>query len=121
MVSTRRISPIVWELDRSQALQVSPQVSMRREEFGGLLYDFRTRRLVFLKDPKLVDLVSGLATPSFVGAAAQGAGVTGSEVFRYERAVEKLRAMGMLVERPGPGRAALSWKGSGCMRDCMHR
>ena len=38
-----------------------PQVSIRREEFGGLAYHYGNRRLVFLRSPALAGLVEALA------------------------------------------------------------
>ena len=38
----------------------SARVGFRPEPFGALAYHFDTRRLVFLKSPKLVQLVDGL-------------------------------------------------------------
>ena len=47
------------DLDRRYAL--APQVAVRPEPFGALLYHFGTRRLSFLKDPRLLAVVQGLA------------------------------------------------------------
>ena len=45
-------------LDRS--LELAPQVSVRPERFGALLYHFDTRKLSFLKHPDLVRVVESL-------------------------------------------------------------
>ncbi|MCL9795182.1 mycofactocin biosynthesis chaperone MftB, partial [Frankia sp. AgKG'84/4] len=47
-----------FDLDRAWALH--PQVSVRPEAFGALLYHFGTRRLSFLKEPGLLALVQAL-------------------------------------------------------------
>ena len=88
--------------DLSVALEVHSQVSMRREPFGALLYHFGTRRLVFLKETRLADVVSELAVQPSLRAACEAAGVASGELASYERAVDKLRAVGMLVERVSP-------------------
>ncbi len=41
-------------------LTLHPQVSVRPEPFGALLYHFGTRRLSFLKDRRLLDVVQRL-------------------------------------------------------------
>ena len=47
-----------FDLDRPW--QLHPQVSVRPERFGALLYHFGTRRLSFLKSPALLTVVSSL-------------------------------------------------------------
>ena len=44
-----------FDLDRPW--QLHPQVSVRPERFGALLYHFGTRRLSFLKSPALLTVV----------------------------------------------------------------
>ena len=51
--------PAGFDLERRYALH--PQVAVRPEPFGALLYHFGTRRLSFLKDPRLLAVVRGLA------------------------------------------------------------
>jgi putative mycofactocin binding protein MftB len=41
-------------------VSLHPQVSVRPEPFGALLYHFGTRRLSFLKDRRLLDVVQRL-------------------------------------------------------------
>jgi len=45
------------------AYELHPQVQIRPEPFGALLYSFKTRRLSFLKDPTLVTVVRTLGAP----------------------------------------------------------
>jgi len=49
----------------------SAKVGLRPEPFGALAYHFDTRRLVFLKSTKLVDLVDGLADHESADAAIE--------------------------------------------------
>lgn len=46
--------------DAGGAHRLSPRVGLRPEPFGALAYHYDTRRLVFLKDPLLVELVEAL-------------------------------------------------------------
>ena len=85
-------------LDRPWAL--APQVSVRPEPFGALLYHFGTRRLSFLKDRRLLTVVQGLADAPTARAACAGAGVGPGELAAYERALARLAETDMLLERP---------------------
>src|ERR1700728_3962792 len=59
-----------FDLDR--AWRVHPQVSMRPEPFGALLYHFGTRRLSFLKNQRVLAVVRSLADhPSALAALAE--------------------------------------------------
>jgi putative mycofactocin binding protein MftB len=84
-------------LDR--AWEVSPRVSIRPESFGALLYHFGTRRLSFLKDRRLLDVVQHLADSSTAREACVSAGLTDDELVTYARALATLAATDMLQER----------------------
>jgi len=84
-------------LDR--AWDVSPRVSIRPEPFGALLYHFGTRRLSFLKDRRLLDLVQELPASSTAREACRTVGLTQDEIPVYERALAQLAATDMLQER----------------------
>lgn len=43
-----------------QALTLDPQVALRPEPFGALAYHYGNRRLIFLKHPDVVRVVSSL-------------------------------------------------------------
>ena len=45
---------------RAMNIALHPQVSVRPEPFGALLYHFGTRRLSFLKDRRLLEVVQRL-------------------------------------------------------------
>jgi len=96
-------------LDRVDALDVldrpwdlAPQVSVRPEAFGALLYHFGTRRLSFLKDRVLLEVVHGLADAPDARAACVAAGVTDDRLPTYARALERLADTDMLRPR-SPG------------------
>ena len=84
-------------LDEAWAL--APQVSVRPEPFGALLYHFGTRRLSFLKDRRLLAVVQGLADAPTARAACAGAGIGPAEIGAYERALARLAETDMLVAR----------------------
>jgi putative mycofactocin binding protein MftB len=86
-------------LDR--ALELSPQVSVRPEPFGALLYHFGTRRLSFLKDRRLLAVVQALAEAPTAGAACRTAGIEEAALPVYARALARLEETHMLNERVG--------------------
>jgi len=87
----------VFDLDR--AWDLHPQVSVRPEPFGALLYHFGTRKLSFLKDRRLLAVVRGLAESGSAQAACEAAGVGDAELGRFAHALASLAAASMLVER----------------------
>ena len=86
-------------LDRAWAL--APQVSVRPEPFGALLYHFGTRRLSFLKDRRLLTVVEALPQAATAREACVTAGVEPAELRAYERALARLAETDMLRERAG--------------------
>jgi mycofactocin biosynthesis protein MftB len=82
-----------------QAWELAPQVSVRPEPFGALLYHFGTRRLSFLKDRRLLAVVQGLDGASTARQACAAAGVDGAELTAYERALARLAATDMVRKR----------------------
>ncbi|WP_461059809.1 mycofactocin biosynthesis chaperone MftB [Streptomyces pseudoechinosporeus] len=93
-----------FDMDRPWALH--PQVAVRPEPFGALLYHFGTRRLSFLKDRKLLDAVSLLADRPSAAAACADAGIRDGELIRYRGALTTLAGSHMIVERNSQGREA---------------
>jgi len=86
-----------FDLDASW--QVHPQVSVRPERFGALLYHFGTRRLSFLKTEALHMIVSSLASHPSARAACQAAGVPPEQLPSYARALATLQASQMICAR----------------------
>ena len=82
-----------------QAWALAPQVSVRPEPFGALLYHFGTRRLSFLKDRRLLAVVQGLGEAPTARQACVAAGVEPRELRAYERALARLAETDMLRER----------------------
>ncbi len=86
-----------FDLDRPW--QLHPQVSVRPERFGALLYHFGTRRLSFLKSPALLTVVRSLDGAPSARAACQSAGVTPAELPAYATALETLASSQMIRAR----------------------
>lgn len=83
-------------LDRH--LELPPQVSVRPERFGALLYHFGTRRLSFLKDPRLLAVVQDLPAAGTARAACERNGVEPASLRAFEAAITRLLDTGMLQE-----------------------
>jgi len=77
--------------DPERPWRLHPQVALRDESFGALVYHFGNRRLTFLKSRRLVELVGSL---SEYPSAAEAIGALVPEVRRasYERALARLAA-----------------------------
>jgi len=84
-------------LDLDAAWRLHPQVAIRPEPFGGLVYHFETRRLSFLKTRKLVAVVEGLSDHASARGALEGASVAPEETAAYVAALERLAAGDMIV------------------------
>jgi putative mycofactocin binding protein MftB len=89
----------VAAFDLDTAWDLHPQVSVRPEPFGALLYHFGTRKLSFLKSRDLLAVVQELAMASSARAACTAAGVADKDLARYRRALAALAQASMLVER----------------------
>lgn len=86
--------------DPSLPFRCSPNVALRPEPFGALVYHFGTRKLSFLKTPQLVDVVRGLEHHPDVHAAIEAAGVEGAQRPAYLRALAGLAASDTIEPRP---------------------
>ena len=79
---------------------VSDSVSLRPEPFGAMAYDFRTRRLSFIKSLALLALVERLAEAPTVADALATSGIETDQQPRYVRALQDLAGSGILTRRP---------------------
>ena len=68
------------------------QVAVRPEPFGALLYHFGTRKLSFLKNVKIVEIVKSLDAHPDARSACRAAGVDDDAQAPY------LHALGVLVK-----------------------
>lgn len=81
--------------------RLHPQVSVRPERFGALMYHFGTRRLSFLKSPVLLAVVRALEAAPSARAACAAAGVAAADLASYETALATLARSHMITGRPG--------------------
>ena len=91
-----------------ESWRLSGSVSLRPEPFGAMAYDFRTRRLSFLKSPDLVAVVEALAAQPSVADALSTAGIEEARRPRFLRALESLAVSGMLTRVPAAAPAPIS-------------
>ena len=86
------------EFDPDRAWRLHPQVAVRPEPFGALLYHFGTRKLSFLKNRTILAVVQSLAEYPDVRAACRAAGVEDSQQQPYLHALAVLAGSHMLVQ-----------------------
>ncbi len=100
---TQTIVAQTMETDRPPAFDpaagwmLHPRVAVRPERFGALLYHYGTRRLSFLKDRRLLEVVEGLARHPSALAACAAAGVAPDEQRTFTAALARLASSDMLV------------------------
>ena len=85
-----------------EAWMLHPRVAVRPERFGALLYSFDTRRLSFLKQPKLRAVVELLDASPTAREACAGAGVSAAELPSYAAALATLADTAMIRRREVP-------------------
>lgn len=86
-----------FDLDRPWKL--SDEVALRPESFGALAYHFGSRRLSFLKSPKLLEVVRRLGEHESGREACLAVGVNESELGSYKRALGTLAQTEMITRR----------------------
>lgn len=92
-------------LDLDTAWQLHPQVALRPEPFGALLYHFGTRKLSFLKNKAMVGIVTALPEHSDARSALRAAGIGDDAMPTYARALGTLADSTMIVRRDDRGEA----------------
>lgn len=85
--------------DPERPYRRSPGVALRPEPFGALAYDFRTRRLSFLKTPTLVEVVRTLEDQPSVHATLEAAAVPAAQRAAYLGALAGLAEAGTIEPR----------------------
>ena len=83
--------------DPDLSWRLHPQVAVRPEPFGALLYHFGTRKLSFLKNRTIVEVVNSLADHPDVRTACRAAGVDDAQQGPYLHALRVLAQSKMLV------------------------
>jgi putative mycofactocin binding protein MftB len=100
------MSTPAFDLDAAWSLH--PQVAVRPERFGAMLYHFGTRRLSFLKDRTLLATVQELAEHPSAREACRAAGVQPAELTRYQTALATLATSLMIQRRQSSAESARS-------------
>ena len=96
------VPPVDAGFDLDVPWRLHPQVAVRPERFGGLLYHFGTRKLSFVKDRTLLAVLRTLADRPSARTACRAAGITDAEQPRYTRALAALAASQMIARRQLP-------------------
>ena len=91
--------PRAESFDLDRPWQLHPQVSVRPERFGALLYHFGTRRLSFLKSPALLTVVKTLGDAPSAREACRRAGLAQAELPAYATALQTLDSSQMIRPR----------------------
>jgi putative mycofactocin binding protein MftB len=86
-------------IDRTLAWRLHPQVSIRPEPFGALLYHFGTRKLSFLKNRTILTVVQSLDEHPDVASALAAAGVDSDQEPPYLYALGVLADSKMLIPK----------------------
>jgi putative mycofactocin binding protein MftB len=85
--------------DPDAGWSLHPQVAVRPEPFGALLYHFGTRKLSFLKNRTILTVVQSLAEQPDLRSACRAAGVEDQDQDPYLHALGVLARSNMLVPR----------------------
>lgn len=91
------MSDVAPGFDLEPGWRLHPQVALRPEPFGALLYHFGTRKLSFLKNRTIVGIVQSLPEHQNVRAAIAAAGIDEESAPMYLHALETLVQSNMLV------------------------
>jgi putative mycofactocin binding protein MftB len=97
-LTEERVQAPAPDFDPDRAWRLHPQVALRDESFGALAYHYGTRRLLFLKSPTLVALVSALERYPSASAAVEAV-VPEPERPTYRRALARLAASEVIDAR----------------------
>lgn len=82
----------------TKVLSLHPQVALRPEPFGALAYHFDNRRLVFLKHPDVVTVVSALHPPLTLAEVLTQCGISPRRWPSFQTAIASLLGSEMLHE-----------------------
>ncbi|OBB02228.1 mycofactocin system protein MftB [Mycolicibacterium fortuitum] len=83
--------------DPNASWRLHHQVAVRPEPFGALLYHFGTRKLSFLKNRTVVEVVTSLADHPDARSACRAAGIAHSDQGPYLHALSVLVSSKMLI------------------------
>ena len=91
--------PVGAAFDPTRSWRLHPQVALRQESFGALLYHFGTRKLSFLKNRTILAVIYSLDDHPDVAAALVAAGVDRDQEATYLQALSVLAASNMLIRK----------------------
>jgi mycofactocin biosynthesis protein MftB len=83
--------------DPARRWRLHPQVAVRPEPFGALLYHFGTRKLSFLKSRTILAVVDSIDEYDDARSACRAAGIAEEQEAPYLHALGVLAASDMLV------------------------
>lgn len=87
--------------DANRHWRLHPQVAVRPEPFGALLYHFGTRKLSFLKNRTIVEVINSLSDHPDARSACRAAGIEDGDQAPYFHALGVLVQSQMLIADPG--------------------
>ena len=90
-------APGAFDPDRGWRLH--PSVAVRPEPFGALLYHFGTRKLSFLKNRTILEVVQSLDDHPDIRSACRAAGIDDAQLAPYLHALGVLATSNMLVPK----------------------
>ncbi|OYN76956.1 mycofactocin biosynthesis chaperone MftB [Mycolicibacterium sphagni] len=85
------------DFDPALSWRLHPQVAVRPEPFGALLYHFGTRKLSFLKNRTILAVVNSLSEHPDARSALRAAGVDEPDEAPYLHALSVLVTSNMLI------------------------
>ena len=85
------------EIDTAAAYSLHPNVAIRPEPFGALVYHYGNRKLVFLKSPRMVSVVRALDGECIVDQVLREQAVTDRQRANYLVALTSLLRSDMIV------------------------
>lgn len=85
------------DFDPACSWRLHPQVAVRPEPFGALLYHFGTRKLSFLKNRTILAVIESLDDHPDVRSALRAAGVDADAEAPYLHALDVLASSNMLI------------------------
>lgn len=88
--------------DPELSWRLHPQVAVRPEPFGALLYHFGTRKLSFLKNRTIVEVINALADHPDARSACRAAGIDDDAQAPYLHALGVLVQSNMLIREETP-------------------
>jgi putative mycofactocin binding protein MftB len=85
--------------DAGRAYELHPDLALRPERFGALLYHYGTRRLTFLKSSELTAIVQDIGEHASADAALDAHGIDAGRRAQMLRALAKLEASDVISVR----------------------